>query len=173
MGYGIMPYRVSLGRLATRFGNPVAKKRNQARRACLRVQSQMDDLFDHWDISYKDVVEDLLEGKASYENAGAMYWYAIKQIIEDLGRWLPNSEWYPADADAIWNAPEVKLYDIDSPESFPSPDDFPTVFVVRSERLEAFHEGLKDKVETAQWNEVGYWVKEAKRYRQDLVMFYH
>ena len=168
-----MPYRVSLSRLATRFGNPVAKKRSKARRACLSVQSEMDDLFDHWEVSYSDVVEDLLDAKASYPNAGAMYWYAIKQIIEDLGRWLPNNGWYPADPDALWSASSASLYDIDAPMKLPSPDDFPTVFVVRGPKLDDFLAELDGKVEANQLSEVAYWVKEAKRYRQDLVLYYH
>lgn len=175
MSYGISPYRISLSRLATRFGNPNSGKRSKARRACASISSNMEDMFEDDGPSYMDIVEELLEGKATHPNHGAWYWYAIEQMINELGRWLPNNNWYPADPEAFWSHSACNLYDIDSPMDIPTPDDFPTVFVIRFAELgDGLLEGFREKIaDDDQFSEFSYWVKEAKRYKQDIVMFYY
>jgi hypothetical protein len=175
MGYGIMPYRVSLSRLATRFGNPNSSKRSKARRACASIASNMDDLFGGDGPGYMDIVEELLDGKATHRGYGAWYWYAIERMIGDLGQFLHNGEWYPSRADAFWDHPAARLYDIDAPMDIPSPDDFPTVFVIRNAELnDALLAGFREKIsDDAQYRSFSHWVNEAKRYKQDLVLYYY
>lgn len=170
-----MPIRVNLGRLRTRFGSTNSGKRSKIRRACAGIAANVDDLFEENDPAYMDLVEELLDGKATHENMGAKYWYAIKEMAESLGKWLNNSEWYPASPDLFWNHSAIHLYDIDAPMIVPSPDDFPAVFTLRNadmtdELLEEFKNLIEDE---AQFRQFSGWVTDARRYKQDLLMFYY
>ncbi|HHG83688.1 MAG TPA: hypothetical protein ENJ82_02970, partial [Bacteroidetes bacterium] len=121
MGYGITPIRVNLGRLASRFGNTNSGKRSKARRACAPNASDIDSIFGGDGPSYMEIVEELLDAKASHKDMGAKYWYAIEGLATHLGRVMYNSAWYPASADAFWDISAFKLYDIDAPMDIPNP----------------------------------------------------
>jgi hypothetical protein len=174
MGYGIMPYRVNLARLGTRFGNEKTSKRTKAKTACLRYLYELGD--ENGGPSNKELVAELIDNSnASHQNLGHKYWYAIKGLVEHLGRHLNNYAWYPASADFFWDNPFFKLYDIDAPMEIPEPDDFPTVFVLRYAAMsDDFLAMCEEKLEDEeQLSEMKAWVKKAKQYRQDLVLFYH
>ena len=174
MSYGIMPYRVNLARVGTRFGNEKTAKRQKARNACFRHLSQYDT--DGSNVMNHTLVKEMInEAKASHQNCGHRYWYALKGLIEDMGRLLNNRAWYPASADFFWDNPFFKLYDIDSPMEIPEPDDFPVVFVLRYAAMsDDFLAMCEEKLEDEeQLSEMKSWIKQAKRYRQDLVLFYH
>jgi hypothetical protein len=176
MSYGIMPYRVSLSRLQTRFGNPDKAKRRKTRDACVRYAREIDELDSAPDApTFMQVVDDLLDGKVEHPNYGHKYWYALKGFIESIGKFLNNNYWYPASADVFWDIDAFKLYDIDAPMKIPSPADFPTVFVLRGDRMtDKLLKELEEKIEDReQFLQVAAWIKEAKRYKQDLVLFYH
>jgi len=176
MSYGIMPYRVSLSRLKTRFGCTVSNKRSKIKKACARYAEQIDSWDDEGVPTTMEIVTELLDGQATHNRLGHKYWYALKGFIEDLGSFLYNSEWYPASSDVFFSLNEFKLYDIDAPMKIPSPDDFPTVFVLREENMTPeLEEKLNKELasEEAQLRQVLNWIKEAKRYKQDLVLYYH
>ncbi|MCI5054716.1 MAG: hypothetical protein MRY83_01340 [Flavobacteriales bacterium] len=173
MSYGIMPYRVNLERLSTRFGNPKSNKRSKARLACKEAVRGMDD---DEDVSFDEIIKEMIdEAKASHENLGYMYWYALKGLIEDLGSFMTNSSWYPASCDIFYDSKDITLYDIDSPMDIPTPDDFPTVFVFRKENMkeENIADLLNSLEDSDQKREFNHWIEEAKRYKQDLVLYYH
>ena len=174
MSYGIMPYRVNLARVGTRFGNEKTNKRTKAKTACLRYLYELgDELVPP---SNKELVSEMIDdSKALHKNLGYKYWYAIKGLVEHLGSPLSNRAWYPASADFFWDNPFFKLYDIDSPMKIPEPDDFPIVFVLRYAAMsDDFLAMCEEKLEDEeQLNEMKSWIKQAKRYRQDLVLFYH
>jgi hypothetical protein len=135
----------------------------------------MAELFDDDGPAYMEIVEDLLDGKATFKHHGAWYWYAIEQIIADLGRRLSNGSWYPGNSEPFWSHASCCMNDIDSPMQIPAPDDFPSVFVIRNSALSDelvvdFREKISDE---DQFSEFSRWVKEAQRYKQDLVMFYY
>lgn len=174
MGYGIMPYRVSLSRLQTRLGN--INKRNKTRGDCARYARGIDELDSAPDApTFMQVVDNLLDGKVDYPNYGHKYWYAIKGLIESLGQFLNNNCWCPSPADVFWNIEAFKLYDLGTPMRIPSPDDFPVVFVLRGYNMtDELLKELEEKIEDQeQFLQVAAWIKEAKRYKQDLVLFYH
>ncbi len=176
MSYGIMPYRVSLSRLRTRFGITVTAKRTKVRKACYILGRNVDQMDSSPEAPvFNDIVTELLDGKATHSKYGYKYWYAIKGFVESLGQFLNNSEWYPADADVFWKTKAFKLYDIDAPMKIPSPDDFPTVFVLRAENMtdKLLKELEKELGNGEQYWQVSGWIQEAKRYKQDLVLFYH
>jgi hypothetical protein len=174
MSYGIMPYRVSLDRVRSRFGCSVSSKRSKIKKACARYASQIDEWDDENTPKMMEIVEELLDGKATHSNLGYKYWYALKGFIEDLGRFMMNREWYPADADAFWDIEEFRLYDIDAPMKIPRPDDFPTVFVLRSENMTPDLDlKLQQKLSGGQLIEVQGWIREAKQYKQDIILYYH
>lgn len=176
MSYGIMPYRVSLSRLSTRFGLTVTAKRRKVRNACHHIGRNVDEMASSDDTpKFNDIVTELLDGKVAHEKYGYIYWYAIKGFIESIGQFLNNSEWYPADVDVFWNNKSFKLYDIDAPMKIPTPDDSPTVFVLRAENMtdELLKELEKELGNGEQYWQVSSWIREAKRYKQDLVLFYH
>lgn len=176
MGYGIMPYRVNLERLSSRFGMEDKAKRSKIRKMCSRDANNIDSLAYGDEVpKFMDIVEELLDGKATHAKFGYIYWYAIKGFVEELGRFMHNADWYPASADIFWENPNFVLYDIDALMQIPTPDDFPTVFVLRNnkmtdELIESLVEKLSDSYQIAQLKN---WIKEAKQYKQDLVLFYH
>jgi hypothetical protein len=176
MSYGIMPYRVSLSRLRTRFGMTDKKKRSKTRGACYHLRQSVDELDSSENApKFDEIVVELLDGKAEHSKYGYKYWYAVKGFVESIGQFLNNSEWYPADASVFWNSKSFKLYDIDAPMRIPTPDDSPTVFVLRAENMT--DDLLKELEEKIGYNEqfwqVSSWIRDAKRYKQDLVLFYH
>lgn len=176
MSYGIMPYRVSLSRLRTRFGITVTAKRGKIRGACYHLRQSVDELDSSEDApKFDEIVVELLDGKAEHSKYGYKYWYAIKGFVEALGQFLNNNEWYPADASVFWETKAFKLYDIDAPMKIPTPDDFPTVFVLRGENMtDELMSELKEKIEDdEQYQQVASWIREAKRYKQDLMLFYY
>lgn len=167
-----MAYRVNLARMATRFGNPKSAKRSKARNACYRFAGEDAE----GEVTYNEIVKEMInDAKASHKNLGYKYWYAIKGLVEDMGQSLPNSCWYPSPADVFWEHPNFNLYDIDAPMEIPHPDDFPTVFVLRYVNMtDELATQLEEMIEDdGQLEEVNYWLKEAIRYKQDLVLFYH
>lgn len=169
-----MPYRVNLARVGTRFGNEKTNKRTKAKNACLRYLHDFED--EAGGLSNRALISEMIdESKASHQNLGYKYWYAIKGLVEYLGGHLNNNAWYSASADFFWDNPFFKLYDIDSPMEIPEPDDFPVVFVLRyaamsDDFLAMCEEKLDDEEQLIEMKE---WVKKAKQYRQDLVLFYH
>jgi len=174
MGYGIMPYRVNLERLSTRFGNSKSAKRSKARNACLRYIDRSDN--NPGEPTYGEIISEMIDdATATHEGFGHKYWYALQGLIADMGRLLPNGNWYPSPADAFWGNSKFDLYDIDAPMDIPTPDDFPTVFVLRAanmtdELVEQLSKSIDDE---DQLKEVERWIKEAKQYKQDLVLYYH
>lgn len=171
-----MPYRVSLSRLQTRFGITVTAKRSKVRKSCYHLARSVDDIDSSDDApKFNDIVTELLDGKAEHPKYGYKYWYAIKGFVESLGQFLHNDQWYPADAEVFWNTKSFKLYDIDAPMKIPTPDDFPTVFVLRAENMtDELLKELEEKLGNGeQYWQIASWLREAKRYKQDLVLFYH
>lgn len=176
MSYGIMPYRVSLSRLSTRFGNTNNSKRSKIRRICLKDANDVDELDSNPDAPlFKDIVENMLDAKIDHPEYGYKYWYALRGFIESIGQFLMNNHWYPASADVFWKMEAFKLYDIDAPMEIPAPNDFPTVFVLRGENMtDDLIENLKAEIaEEDQFRQTSFWIQESKRYKQDLILFYH
>jgi hypothetical protein len=176
MAYGIIPYRVNLGRLASRFGMKDEAKRSKIRRMCSGYANNIDGLaYDEGVPKFMDIVEELLDGKATHTKYGYIYWYAIKGFVEELGLFIQNADWYPASADIFWENPHFVLYGIDAPMEIPTPDDFPTVFVLRNDRMnDDLIESLVKKLSNnVQIDQLKNWIKEAKRYKQDLILYYH
>jgi hypothetical protein len=174
MGYGIMPYRVSLERLRSRLGTQDEARKIRLRSVCLKKANNMDRLGSAGTPSFMEIVEELLNGKATHDT-GYLYWYAIKCFIEDLGVLLDNNKWSPASADELWEIGEFALYDIGAPMKIPQADDFPVVFVLSQEKLtqnllNTLEEKIKNQAQRTQFQN---WIKEAQTYEQDLVLFYH
>lgn len=175
MSYGIIPYRVSLGRLATRFGHPDPKKRSRIKSGAMRYAKTVDQWDSEDSPKMKEIVAELLDGKATHERYGHKYWYAIKGLVEDIGRLLNNSAWYPCSPDIFFESELFSLYDIDAPMKIPTPDDFPVVFVLRYENMDP------EKIDKFTWQvEDGAaryilrdWIYGARKYKTDLVLFYH
>ena len=171
-----MPYRVSLSRLRTRFGLTVTAKRSKVRKFCYHLARSVDEMDSSNDApKFHDIVTELLDGKAEHLNYGYKYWYAIKGFVESIGQLLPNDQWYPADASIFWNTNAFKLYDIDAPMKIPTPDDFPTVFVLRAENMtnELLTELVNKLGNDKPYWQIAGWIQQAKRYKQDLILFYH
>lgn len=174
MSYGIMPYRVNLDRVKSRFGCTVSSKRSKIKKACARYAKQIDEWDDENTPTMMEIVEELLDGKATHANLGYKYWYALKGFMEDLGRFMSNREWYPASADVFFDLSEFGLYNIDAPMKIPTPDDFPTVFVLKSENMTPDLDlKLQQKLSGGQLREIQSWINEAKQYKQDIVLYYH
>jgi hypothetical protein len=175
MGYGIMPYRVSLERLRSRLGTQDEARRQRLKGVCLKKAQDMDRLGSNSAPKFMEIVEELLNGQVKHEQYGYLYWYAIKCFISDLGVMLDNGKWYPASADMFWEMGAFALYDIGTSIKIPASDDFPVVFVLSQEKMtQDFIQTLSEKVkEQGQLSQLTAWVKEAKLYQQDLVLFYH
>lgn len=174
MSYGIIPYRVSLSRLNSRFGITNSSKKSSIRKKCRAFASAIDDLGSDHDPLMMDLVEELLQAKASHENMGFKYWYALKGFIQDLGQFLYNSCWYPADPQIFYDMPEFTMFDIDSPMKIPTPDDFPMVFTLRNEKMtDALTNSFDGKITDDQKYQIVSWIREARRYDQDIVFYYH
>jgi uncharacterized protein YaaR (DUF327 family) len=77
--------------------------------------------------------------------------------------------------DVFFDIEAFKLYDVDAPMKIPNPADFPVVFVLRGDNMtDELLKELEEKIEDQeQFLQVADWIKEAKRYKQDLVLFYH
>lgn len=176
MSYGIIPYRISLDRLQSRIGmNDIAKK-NKLKESCIRHSKNIDSLANSAETpKFMDIVDELLNGKINHINFGYIYWYAIKYFIEDLGNSLPNTQWYPSSAEIFFEHPSFDLYGIDFVMTIPKPEDFPTVFVLPNEKMdELLINSLKEKiVNVGQFSELNNWIVLAKKYKEDLVLYYH
>jgi hypothetical protein len=124
---------------------------------------------------FMDIVEELLTGKINLTNYGYIYWYAIKYFIEELGQSLSNTHWYPASVDVFFEHPSFILYGIDFARTIPKPEDFPTVFVLHKEKMDdELNFSLKEKVgNVSQSSELIGWIGLAKKYKEDLVLYYH
>jgi hypothetical protein len=175
MGYGITAYRVNLDRLQTRFGVKDSKKRNTMLKACYGRRNSIDELGDESSPRFIDYANDLLNGTVSYPGNGFKYWYAIECFIGELGHLLNNNAWYPSPCDILFDFNEIKLYDIGRPLRIPGSDDFPTVFVLRKENMtDEFIRSFEEKHNDAdQVYAMKNWIDQAKRYKQDLVMYYY
>lgn len=180
MGYGIMPYRVNLDRLATRFGTSNKPKRREIVKECSRRANSIDSDAAHYQNAPKfmEIVEELLDGKATHEKFGWMYWYAIEGFCEVLGRPMMNDQWAripTTEMDFFYE--NFSLWDIpNAPMTIPTPNDFPTVFVLHPERIsdEFIQTTLKEAVpEYFQYGQIKSWLEAAKQYKQDLVLFYY
>ncbi len=174
MSYGITPYRINLERLSTRFGNTNTAKRWKVRSSCNRRAGQIDAI-DTDAPSLDQFALDLLDAKISHPGYGYKYWYALEAFMDELGARIPNRHWYPASADFFWNNDKFNLYDIDAPMSIPKPDDFPVVFVLRAANMtDELKTDLENGIEDAdQLAELKSWIADAKRYKQDLALFYY
>ncbi|MCU0392749.1 MAG: hypothetical protein MUE81_16695 [Thermoflexibacter sp.] len=178
MGYGIMPYRVSVERLNTCFGTDDKAKRSKIKKNCLTRATSIDNLdYNGTAPKFMDIVEELLDGKATHgDKYGYLYWYAIEGFIEVLGRPLYNADWYPASADIFWEHKDFAPYYLGAPIKIPTPyDAIPVVFVLKNafitnELEQSLRSKLSDNYQSAQvWG----WLRDAKRYKQDLVLFYY
>ncbi len=176
MAHGILPYRISLERLQSRIGlNDIAKE-NKIKEGCIRHAKNIDSLANDGETpKFMDIVEELLTGKINHTEYGYIYWYAIKYFIEDLGQSLPNSNWYPSSADLFFDNPSFILYGIDFTRTIPKPEDFPTVFVLNKEKMnDELLISLKEKIaDMGQFSELTSWIVTAKKYKEDLVIYYH
>lgn len=178
MGYSITPYRVSLERLCSYFGIEDKGKRSKIRAMCRKKADNIDELaYGKAVPKFMDVVEELLDGKATHAQAGYVYWYAIEGFIEELGQVMYANDWIHASEEAqiFWDYEDFGVYDIDAPMEIPTPDDFPTVFVLHNammtdELVNALVQEVTDSYQIAQLEN---WIKEAKRYKQDLVLYYY
>lgn len=174
MGYGITVYRVSLQRLCTRLGTQDKARKNRLREVCLKRAKNMDSLGHETTPSFMEIVEELLDGKATYKT-GYLYWYAIQSFVDDLGVSLANNHWYPASAEIFWDIKDFVLYEINAPMKIPQPDDFPLVFVLKHQNMKPeLQHILQEKIQNqAQLTQFQYWIKEAQTYKQDLILYYH
>lgn len=174
MGYGITGYRVNLSRMNTRFSHEKAAKRSAAKNACIENISNWD--VEEGDPTHTELIDELIdESKASYNHLGYKYWYAIEGLISDLGTCLDNSEWYPCDPEVFEDDFRFKMYNINTSFEIPTPDDFPSVLTFFAEDMtEEATTQISNKIDDEdQKNSFLQWVKAAKRYKQDIVLFYY
>ena len=178
MGYSITPYRVSLERLSTYFGIEDKGKRSKIRAVCRRKADNIDELaYGEAIPKFMDIAEELLDGKVTHNQYGYLYWYAIEGFMEVLGSVMYANDWIHAseEAQVFWKHREFVLYDIDAPMEIPTPIDFPTVFVLHNnllsdELVKSLEQEITNSYQIAQLKN---WIKEAKRYKQDLVLYYY
>jgi hypothetical protein len=180
MGYAISAYRVNLERVESRFGIADKPKRRKIINRCAARAASIDELG-----SYKtdppkfmEIVEELLDGKATHERFGFMYWYAIECFMEELGREMVprDNYWEGRNLDLDFFYKHFSLWSIPAPMTIPTPDDFPTVFVLPAERIT--EEFMTTTVNAAvpeyfQRGQLQSWLKNSKQYKQDLVLFYY
>lgn len=180
MGYAISAYRVNLERVESRFGIADKPKRRKIINRCAARKASIDELASYKTDAPKfmEIVEELLDGKATHERFGFMYWYAIECFIEELGREMVprDNYWSGRNLDLDFFYKHFSLYSIPAPMTIPTPDDFPTVFVLDSELIsdEFIQTTLKEAVpEYFQYGQIKSWLQDAKRYKQDLVLYYY
>ncbi len=172
-----MPYRVSLELLRDCFGSEDNTLKDKLRERCKKAEREIEGMAANDDTPYfKDIVEELLDGKATHTNRkyGYIYWYAIENFIKVIGLQMYANDWSHASADAFWDNKAFKLYDIDAPMPITKPDDVPTVFVLRNAMMtDELESNLEQKVTNSyQIAQLKNWLKEAKQYQQDLVLYY-
>ncbi len=174
MGYGISPYRVSLQRLCTRFGTQDEARKSRLREVCFKRAKDMDGLGDATTPLFMEIVEELLNGKVT-SGIGYLYWYAIESFISDLGVFLANNQWYPASAEVFWEIESFALYAVNAPMKIPQSEDFPIVFVLHHQKMtDELQLTLQEKIKNqAQLAQLQNWIKEAKIYEQDLILYYY
>ncbi len=174
MGYGITAYRANMQRVATRFGIKVSKKKSPVRKACRPRAAAIDELYDDEPPLFLDIVEELLDGKAEHEDQGARYWYAYEGFVQALGQRLANNEFYPGDAEPFVSHSAFRIYDIDAPMDIPHPDDFPMVLTLRKDAMtDDVVAEVVAEMSAEQGRQFSFWIKEARQYKQDLVLFYY
>jgi hypothetical protein len=172
MSYGITPYLVKISAVASSFGGQDAALKADIVADCGKRMARLDDWFE--DTPMADILTDFLAGKVSYPGEGFKYWYVIEMIIQHLGLRLDNGAWYPSDSDPIWSLKGCSMYLLDTAVPIPSPDDFPSVFMVPHARLdEALADGQSKITDPEQLAEFVAWCTKGKDRGLDLVLYYY
>jgi hypothetical protein len=172
MGYGIMPYCVKMDRVERAFGSHDGQLEAAILSEHGRRMARMDSNFD--DTPMADILHDFIAGTVSYPQEGYKYWYAIEMIMQSIGQMLPNGAWYPADIDALWSLQGCRLYSIQTAVKIPSPDDFPTVFIIRNADIDAARTDAQSKMKDAeQLAEFETWCNRAHASASDLALYYY
>lgn len=185
MSYGIIPYRVNLKRVAALIGTTDTSTRKKVIKHCSKRAALIDDLADSDNApQFMEVVEELLDGKATHERYGFMYWYALESFITLLGQRLDNTYWkrIPAgEMDFFFQKFNLFNAALPLPMSIPKPNDMPIVFVLPASEITNDFKAMvvnmmlkrESNYENIQLLEVVEWIESAKRYKQDLVLFYY
>ena len=186
MGYGIMPYRVNLDRVTSLIGTSKEHVREDVKSYCSRRASRIDSLSSSGenDPKFMDIVEELLDGKATHKHYGFMYWYAIEDFIKMCGTMMVNTELVSVragDMDFFFRKFKMNNH-FRSPLTFsiPTPDEFPTVLVKLSSEIDEFlmttfkEAPLKfPQFSETEYEQIQSWLVEAKQNEQDLVLYYY
>lgn len=173
MGYGITPFRVRWSRIEACFGMADLAQRDKILAACEVRIEKLDEWFDDG-TPFEVILRDFLAGQVSYPDEGYKYWYAIELLAAGFGQSLDNNAWYPAKIDTLWELDACKLFLLRTAVPIPSPDDFPTVFVILHATLDAALAQLKalhkDADQVAEFTE---WCHQAQETGEDLVLYYY
>lgn len=178
MGYGIVAYAVNLEQVEKPFGS------NNEALKCKIVslsQDRMESLDDQLGgTSLQEFANDYFNGTINHREEAYKYWYWVEILCEGYGKNLDNSWWYPSSGAAKpwFDYEHFKLYGLETKPYIPSPDDFPTVFMVRNADLDnayaniydQWQKGIYTSEQTQQFQE---WVEIAQKDKWDLVLFYY
>ncbi len=172
MGYGIMPYRVKLAEIEQLFGTSDQELASRIRNGIQARLQQLDNSFG--DPSATEILTDFLDGKISHPQSGHLYWYVIEAMIRYFGTFLANGEWYPVRDEEIYKVAGTSMYHLRISKKIPSPDDFPSVYMVFHADLDKASMSIKDTDhDAAQKAQFEDWCTKAKSAGQDLVMYYY
>jgi hypothetical protein len=164
MGYGVAAYSVNTKKLDSIFMHSDQRVRDAAINAGKRTDGEFLS-------AAKELIE---EGKATKDELGNEYFYAIEGIILKIGTFMPSKNWYPVEVD-VFAKLEEDFQNLDSLMAFPipEPDDFPWVLALPNNSMTAdFLEKIKLKLnDEGLYNEFESWINIAKQQEEDLVLY--
>jgi hypothetical protein len=196
MGYGIMPYSVSLATVRAVLGskNAALLKRLRRKYASTLEHDRDPDL----EVCTADALTHLVRGTPLHPDYGSRYGYAFKLLCDHFGEFLPNSAWSACPRITDWVKKVDKalkkagvppklfgvaahLVDRWAPIAIPEAGDWPGIGYLLASELPAVESAL-DAADLAgitnpevreSAEEVALWVSMCEEEEQDLVCFTH
>lgn len=164
MGYGVAAYRVNLELLTSLFKNPEQEVRDKAIQAGISKHCSDATII-------KELIE---EGKASNEERGHDYFYAIEGVISKIGVFIPARDWSRIAIES-YGALESEFQTMHHviPFDIPEPDDFPWVLVLPQNLMtDELSTTIKARLKDDRlFDEFQEWINKAKQNNQDLVLY--
>lgn len=169
MSYGIMPYMVDLKSIEDIFGtNNIEVKE----KIISKSNEFSKDMMMQFGEDTNSLIKSFLDGKISNDSP-YLIWYFIEFLIKKDGRMLDNEFWCPANIDELYEINELKIFDINIP-GLNNPDDFPTVFVCRNEKISSLMGEVMAKISDKNMRgEFLFWILLCNQYDKDLVLYYY